>query len=102
MGGKKNIGLVATFRSLGNVFTGPKAALFYGAWGAMPFISIPVYIAITRKYIPQLLYANFTYGAGILSFLGAVRWGLAIPNSKVFMIILWSRFLFVFIESIII
>lgn len=80
---KANVGLIASFRDLSNVITGPKSALFYGAWGVLPFISIPMYMAITGQYIPQLIYADLAYGGGIVSFLGAVRWGLAIPNSKV-------------------
>ena len=78
-----NVGLIAAFGSLGNVFNGPKAALFYGAWGVLPFISIPIYMSVTGKYISQLIHADLTYGAGILGFLGAVRWGIAISNSKV-------------------
>lgn len=85
MVGKVNnsAGLFASFSTLGTVLQGPKPALFYGGWGVLPFISIPIYMSITGRYIPQLLYADLTYGAGILSFLGAVRWGFAIPNSKV-------------------
>lgn len=85
MVGKVNnsAGVFASFSTLGTVLQGPKPALFYGGWGVLPFISIPIYMSITGRYIPQLLYADLTYGAGILSFLGAVRWGFAIPNSKV-------------------
>ena len=78
-----NIGLISAFRSLGNVVTGPSAALFYGAWGVLPFISIPIYMGITGKHIPQLIYADLTYGGGIVSFLGAVRWGFSVSNCKV-------------------
>lgn len=83
MVGKVNGGLIASYCNLGNVIQGPKAALFYGAWGVMPFISIPIYLSMTGRHIPQLIYADLTYGVSILSFLGAVRWGLAIPNHKV-------------------
>ncbi|XP_057374954.1 transmembrane protein 69-like [Daphnia carinata] len=79
---KANVGLIVSFRNLTNVITGPKAALFYGIWGVLPFVAFPIYMGITGKNIPQLIYANLTYGGGIVSFLGAVRWGLAIPNSK--------------------
>ncbi|XP_045033470.1 transmembrane protein 69 isoform X2 [Daphnia magna] len=57
---KANVGFIVSFRNLSNVTTGPKSALFYGIWGVLPFITIPIYMGIT----------------------GAVRWGLAIPNSK--------------------
>lgn len=79
-----NIGLLATYSSLSNVFQAPKAALFYGGWGVLPFVTIPLYLCSTGgSHVSQLLHANLTYGAGIFSFLGAVRWGLAIPNSRV-------------------
>ncbi len=82
-----NVGFIATLGNLGNVLQGPKAALFYGAWGVLPFISIPIYMSVTGRYIPQLIHADITYGAGILGFLGAVRWGFAIQNSKVSLLI---------------
>lgn len=82
-GNKGSLGVISAFKSLGNVLQGPRPALFYGAWGVLPFISIPIYLSVTGNQVSQLIYADLAYGASILSFLGAVRWGLAIPNSKV-------------------
>lgn len=68
-----NYGLISAYQSLPNVIYGPKSVLFYGGLGLLPFISIPIYLSVTGKFFPELLHANTTYGAGILTYLGAVR-----------------------------
>ena len=60
----------------------PKAALFLGLSGLLPFAAlggIAVYQAPAIH--PGVYSALMAYGAIILSFLGGVRWGLAI-NAK--------------------
>lgn len=68
-----NIGLFSAYRNLSNVIQAPKAILFYGGWGVLPFILIPIYLVITGTDASQLSHANVSYGAIILTFLGAVR-----------------------------
>lgn len=85
----------------------PKPALYLGFSGLIPFVSAPLFMAITETYIPELAYAQVVYGASILSFLGGARWGFALPegspakpdwlnlaNSVVPSIIAWGALLF--------
>lgn len=57
----------------------PKPALYLGFSGLIPFGSAPLLMAATQSFYPELAYAQVVYAAAIVSFLGGVRWGFAIP-----------------------
>lgn len=57
----------------------PKPALYLGFSGLIPFLSVPLLMAATQTFYPELAYAHVVYGASIVSFLGGARWGFAIP-----------------------
>ena len=80
---RNNIGFIAAFRNLSNVLQGPNSVLFLGGSGWLPFICIPVYLMVDGKFFDQATHANLTYGAIIFTYLGAVRWGFGVANSKV-------------------
>jgi hypothetical protein len=62
------------------------APYFLGVFGLTPFIGSAVGILYYPSSIDQLLYLETVYGCSILSFLGAVHWGLSMTetNSKRF------------------
>lgn len=68
------------FKNLPDIKEAPTSSLFFGISGLIPFTSIPLYMLTTGTYIPELAYSSLTYSAVILSFLGGVRWGSAIPS----------------------
>jgi len=68
------------FKNLPDLKEAPTPALLLGTSGLIPFASIPIYMLQSGAYIPELAYASLTYSAVILSFLGGVRWGSAIPS----------------------
>ncbi|XP_063283221.1 transmembrane protein 69 [Pelobates fuscus] len=77
---RKNLGLLRyDLLSLKNV---PKPALYLGLGGLIPFVAPPVVMIASSCYYPELGYAQIAYGAAILSFLGGVRWGFAIPEGS--------------------
>lgn len=65
--------------SLKSLRQAPKPALYLGFSGLIPFMSAPLLMAATQSFYPELAYAQVVYGAAIVSFLGGVRWGFAIP-----------------------
>ena len=59
----------------------PPAALWLGGAGALPFIALAVAAWLpATAHGDRLSFALIAYGAVILSFLGGVRWGLAIAG----------------------
>ncbi|KAM4642808.1 transmembrane protein 69 [Discoglossus pictus] len=60
----------------------PRPALYLGLGGLVPFVSAPILMSVTTCYYPELAFAQVAYGASILSFLGGVRWGFAIPENS--------------------
>jgi len=64
-------------RSSGEV---PRAALLLGAGGVLPFLAAALGVLFADHLYPFSLLALITYGAVILSFLGGIRWGLAIAG----------------------
>ncbi|AQS87352.1 hypothetical protein AA101099_3067 [Neoasaia chiangmaiensis NBRC 101099] len=58
----------------------PLLAIVLGLGGLIPFVGLAVAIlfAGTLGPVPRLGMAMLTYGGAILSFLGAVHWGLAL------------------------
>lgn len=59
----------------------PPAAQWLGALGAVPFVAL-AFIALFVDGAPsmQVSFALSAYGAVILSFLGGIRWGLAVAG----------------------
>lgn len=66
-------------RELGTV---PTAALFLGAAGALPFVAAAAGALLMESWRGPALLVLLTYGAVILSFLGGIRWGLAIAGAR--------------------
>ena len=68
---------------LRNIFTIPKAACWLGFAGLIPFFLAAVIGLVWSTPLHEIsLKALLAYGAVILSFLGGIRWGLAIATSK--------------------
>ncbi|KAM9358403.1 transmembrane protein 69-like [Symphorus nematophorus] len=65
-----------------DLWKSPKPALYLGFAGLIPFVTPPLYMAVTEIYCPELAYAQIAYGASIISFLGGARWGFALPESS--------------------
>ncbi|XP_035509129.1 transmembrane protein 69-like [Morone saxatilis] len=65
-----------------DLWKGPKPALYLGFAGLIPFVTPTLFMAVTESYCPELAYAQLAYGAAIVSFLGGVRWGFALPESS--------------------
>ena len=53
---------------------------FIGALGLTPFVASTVGIYYFPSSLDQLLYLQSLYGCSILSFLGAVHWGILFSN----------------------
>lgn len=61
---------------------GPAAALVLGFAGLSPFVATAIALFITAPQGHDFLrHVLLAYGAAILSFLGGVRWGLAMAKS---------------------
>lgn len=60
----------------------PKPALYLGLSGLIPFVAAPLVMAAVELYVPEIAFAQVAYGATIVSFLGGVRWGFAIPEGS--------------------
>jgi len=60
----------------------PKSALYLGFGGAIPFVTLALASGITPDhYINTLGFAQISYGACILTFLGGVHWGKEIMTN---------------------
>ncbi len=60
----------------------PKSALWLGGSGVIPFVCLSLAIPFANGTLrPQLQFALMAYGAAILSFLGGIRWGVAIAEA---------------------
>ncbi|XP_061488823.1 transmembrane protein 69 [Rhineura floridana] len=59
-----------------------KPALYLGFAGLIPFVSIPLLMAIQEVSYPELVFAQIAYGACVVSFLGGIRWGFALPEGS--------------------
>ncbi|NXC44485.1 TMM69 protein, partial [Penelope pileata] len=60
----------------------PKPALYLSLAGLIPFVSVPLAMAIQGTYYPELAFAQVTYGAVFVSFTGGMRWGFAVPENS--------------------
>ncbi|NXM72202.1 TMM69 protein, partial [Serilophus lunatus] len=91
----------------GSLKDSPKPALYLSLAGLVPFVSVPLAMAIQGFYSPGLAFAQVTYGAATVSFLGGMRWGFALPenspakpdwlnlaNSTVLPLLAWQALLF--------
>ncbi|NXP47946.1 TMM69 protein, partial [Heliornis fulica] len=94
-------------RSMKSLKDSPKPAIYLSLAGLIPFVSIPLSMVIQGTYYPDLAFAQVTYGAVTVSFLGGMRWGFALPenspakpdwmnlaNSTVPPLFAWQAFLF--------
>ena len=75
----KNLHILQNLRNLPSA---PAPALCLGLAGLIPFVSAPLYIYNSGFFLPDVAFAQLTYGASILSFLGGVRWGLLVADDK--------------------
>ncbi|XP_005151150.2 transmembrane protein 69 [Melopsittacus undulatus] len=69
-------------RSMESLKDSPKPALYLSLAGLIPFVSIPLSMAIQGTYYPELASAQIMYGAVTVSFLGGMRWGFALPENS--------------------
>ncbi|NWI96991.1 TMM69 protein, partial [Pitta sordida] len=60
----------------------PKPALYLSLAGLIPFVSVPLVMAIQGTYYPEVAFAQVTCGAAMVSFLGGMRWGFALPENS--------------------
>ena len=68
--------------TIGGTKSIPKPALILGFMGLLPFVSMACIAVIQSPEIDRRIINNFLfYGAIILSFLGGVRWGIAINDT---------------------
>ncbi|NXL69809.1 TMM69 protein, partial [Leptocoma aspasia] len=68
--------------SLGSLKDCPKPALYLSLGGLIPFVAVPLAMAMQGTYYPELAFAQVTYGAVTASFLGGMRWGFALPENS--------------------
>jgi len=62
------------------LFSNEKTAKILGYAGLIPFIILSIGSWIEIPYIDNAVYALITYAAIILSFMGAVHWGMAMSK----------------------
>ncbi|NXQ09896.1 TMM69 protein, partial [Peucedramus taeniatus] len=67
---------------LGSLKDCPKPALYLSLGGLIPFVAVPLAMALQGTYSPQLAFAQVAYGAVTASFLGGMRWGFALPENS--------------------
>ncbi|NXF86318.1 TMM69 protein, partial [Eubucco bourcierii] len=69
-------------RSITALKDSPKPALYLSLAGLIPFVSVPLTMAIQGTYYPQLVFSQVMYGAVMVSFIGGMRWGFALPENS--------------------
>ncbi|NXN18620.1 TMM69 protein, partial [Indicator maculatus] len=69
-------------RSMTSLKDSPKPALYLSLAGLIPFVSVPLTMAIQGTFYPELASAQVIYGAVTVSFLGGMRWGFALPENS--------------------
>ncbi|XP_060591047.1 uncharacterized protein LOC132746016 [Ruditapes philippinarum] len=74
---------LSVMKDLKHLKSSPFPALVLGGAGLIPFIAAPLYMATTGGFVASLAYSQVAYGAVILSFVGAVRWGMALSDNGV-------------------
>ncbi|XP_035750144.1 transmembrane protein 69 [Egretta garzetta] len=69
-------------QSITSLKDSPKPALYLSLAGLIPFVSVPLSMALQGTYYPEAAFAQITYGAVTVSFLGGMRWGFALPENS--------------------
>lgn len=69
-------------KSLESLKDCPKPVLYLSLGGLIPFVAMPLAMAVQGTYCPQLAFAQVAYGAATASFLGGMRWGFALPENS--------------------
>ncbi|NXF30617.1 TMM69 protein, partial [Nyctibius bracteatus] len=69
-------------QSMKSLKDSPNPALYLSLAGLIPFVSVPLSMAIQGTYYPELAFAQIMYGAVTVSFLGGMRWGFALPENS--------------------
>ncbi|NXC00396.1 TMM69 protein, partial [Orthonyx spaldingii] len=69
-------------KSLESLKDSPKPALYLSLGGLIPFVAVPLAMAVQGSYCPELAFAQVAYGAATASFLGGMRWGFALPENS--------------------
>ncbi|NXM51288.1 TMM69 protein, partial [Gymnorhina tibicen] len=69
-------------KSLESLKDSPKPAVYLSLGGLIPFVAVPLAMAIQGTYCPELAFAQVAYGAATASFLGGMRWGFALPENS--------------------
>jgi len=71
-------------KEIGSFHKSTSAPWFLGISGLIPFITPPLLMFTQNVTCPELIEYQLYYGAVILSFLGGVRWGMAVtPGSPI-------------------
>lgn len=99
-------------QSMKSLKDSPKPALYLSLAGLIPLVSMPLLMVFQRTYHPELAFVQVTYGAVIVSFIGGMRWGFAVPenspakpdwlnlaNSTILPLLAWQALLFKDIAS---
>ncbi|NXT05769.1 TMM69 protein, partial [Prunella fulvescens] len=60
----------------------PRPALYLSLGGLVPFVAVPLAMALQGTFCPRLAFAQVAYGAVTASFLGGMRWGFALPENS--------------------
>ncbi|NXY02592.1 TMM69 protein, partial [Pteruthius melanotis] len=69
-------------KSLESLKDSPRPAIYLSLGGLIPFVAVPLSMAIQGTYCPELAFAQVAYGAATASFLGGMRWGFALPENS--------------------
>jgi len=69
--------------SLKSLTQSPAPPLALGLAGVIPFCAAPAYMINNGLFCPLLANYHMAYGAVILSFLGGVRWGMAVEGRSI-------------------
>lgn len=65
---------------LSDLGSSPRPALVLGLAGAIPFTHLALLSLAAPEHMPLVVQAQCAYGACILSFIGAIHWGIALTN----------------------
>lgn len=70
-------------KDLRHLSSAPGPALTLGLSGLIPFVAVPSYMMMSGGFLEALAFSQAAYGACVLSFIGAVRWGMALSEQEV-------------------
>ncbi|TRY59202.1 hypothetical protein DNTS_014601 [Danionella cerebrum] len=70
------------YLSVKDLKNSPKPALYLGILGLVPFVLPPLFMGALEMYLHEVAFAQAAYGACIVSFLGGIRWGFALPDGS--------------------